>query len=97
MFPEALYDAVRRVEGILRTKPKAGAAPSHQMVFTPPDGESELMCLDVPDILPIPGQGKIILLHEYEVMVTSSRTIYARDEKTGQVKVFTVVRVTAVE
>ncbi|NEB35905.1 hypothetical protein [Streptomyces sp. SID14515] len=97
MFPEALYEAIGRTEDALRTKPEARAAPLHQMVYTTPDGDAELMCLDVEGILPIPDQGKIITLHEYDVMVTSSRTTYARDERTGRPQLFTVVRVTAVE
>ncbi|MEU7044958.1 hypothetical protein AB0A77_28420 [Streptomyces varsoviensis] len=90
----ASYDAIGAAEEATWTKPEHGAAPSHAMTFVTPDGGTELVCLDVPGVLPIPRPGDQIGLHDHDVVVSEVWTHYGRDEETGRVRLFTLVRVT---
>ncbi|MFI2031421.1 hypothetical protein [Streptomyces buecherae] len=90
------YDRIRAAEEKTWGGTEAGEPPEHAMTFVDEAQEDELMCLNVPAVLPIPREGDCIVLHEDRVVVLESVTHYHRDEATGRPKIFTFVRVKSV-
>lgn len=91
------YDEIGKTEDAATRGRHALGKPQHGMTFTTPDGQTELMCLNVPGTVPIPSIGATILLHEHQVTVLSTVTSYYRDETDGRVKLFTLVHVRAAD
>ncbi|MFD7429038.1 hypothetical protein ACFV6Z_18625 [Streptomyces sp. NPDC059818] len=70
-------------------------APAHCLSFETPDG-THLVQLDSIGILPIPGHGETIVLHDQPVTVDSAETAYTRNED-GRPQIYTQVVVVSLQ